>query len=69
MKPLFIVKCSEELALALGARPMVKVDRPNLSFPVHDEPSTHYAEMKTDSGPFAWYWQLDATHKWITRLT
>lgn len=67
MKPLFVVKCSYELAKALGARPLTKVDRPKLSFPVYDEPTTHHAELATESGTLAWYWQLDGTQRWIRR--
>lgn len=66
MKPLFVVKCSGELALALGAHPLVRVNRPNLSFPVYDEPITHHAELSTEAGPLAWFWLLDATHRWVS---
>lgn len=65
MKALFVVNCSEKLAIALGARPMARVRRPNLSFPVYDEPATHHAEMNTEAGPLAWYWLLDGAHRTI----
>jgi len=67
MESLFSVKCSVELARALGARPMMRVDRPALSFPVFDLPMTHHACLKTEAGPYAWFWQLDAGHMSITR--
>lgn len=66
MEPLFIVKCSAELAQALGAAPMPRV-RLDLSFPCHDTPRTHHAELQTSNGPFAWLWQIDSSHPFITR--
>jgi hypothetical protein len=67
MESLFKVKCSSALARALGAKPMPRVPRPNLSFSVFDLPTTHHACLETECGPFAWLWQLDATHMSITR--
>lgn len=67
MEELFNVNCSAALARALGGRPMPRLDRPNLSFPVFDAPHTHHACLQTEIGPFAWLWQLDATHMSISR--
>jgi hypothetical protein len=68
MESLFKVKCSADLARALGARLMTKLDRPHLSFPVFDLPRTAHACLETEEGPYAWLWQLDATHRFITRF-
>lgn len=68
MEALFEVNCSIELALALGAKPMKRIDRPNLSFPVFDAPITHHASLRTAKGPYAWLWLLDGTHMSIVRL-
>jgi hypothetical protein len=67
VESLFSVKCSAELARALGARPMERLDRPKLSFPVFDLPRTHHACLETSCGPYAWLWLLDATHPFISR--
>jgi hypothetical protein len=65
MKPLFVVNCSLSLAIALGARPMPRLVRLKLSFPVFDAPTTHHAELTTENGPYAWLWQLDGAHQTI----
>jgi hypothetical protein len=67
MESLFKVNCSIELAMALGARPMERLERPRLSFPVFDLPRTHHACLQTEAGPFAWFWLLDGVHPFITR--
>jgi hypothetical protein len=67
MEPLFTAHCSAELARALGARPMKRLYRPDLSFPVVEAPRTHHAEFMTEAGRFAWLWILDTTHPFITR--
>lgn len=67
MESLFAVNCSSRLAKALGARPMVRLERPHLSFPVFDLPQTHHAALDTENGPYAWLWALDATHMSISR--
>jgi len=54
-----------KLAMALGAKPLTRLHRPLLSFPVYEPPSTHHAEFLTEAGPFAWLWLLDATHTTI----
>src|SRR5260221_477426 len=67
MESLFKVNCSVELAKALGAKPMQRLDRPNLSFPVFDLPRTHHACLETENGPYAWLWLLDGAHRTIQR--
>lgn len=67
MESLFTVKCSLEMARALGARPMPRLDRPHLSFAVFDLPRTSHACLETGEGPYAWLWLLDGTHMSITK--
>jgi len=67
MESLFKVTCSAALARALGARRMVELDRPDLSFRVFDLPKTHHACFDTEDGPYAWLWQLDGSHRSIGR--
>jgi hypothetical protein len=68
MRPLFSVNCSTQLAIALGAMPMMRLSRPDLSFPVYQRPATHHAELRTKDGLFAWLWFLDNHHRTITRM-
>ncbi len=65
---LFMFKCSADLARALGAKPMVRLPRPNLKFPVHEPVRTFHAAICTDDGWFAWLWQLDRNHPFIEKM-
>lgn len=63
--PQFQAQCSAEMARALGMRPVKRLDRPDLSFPVLERPTTHHALLRTEDGWFAWLWLIDRDHPYI----
>lgn len=62
MKPLFHVRCSVDIALMLGAVPLRRINRPDLSFPVYERLSYPHAELDTEVGIFAWLWRSAIHH-------
>lgn len=59
MKPIYL-KCSEELAIKLGALPAKIVARNELSIPIWDVPE-HCIEIDVGTKPLAWPLLLDET--------
>lgn len=62
MRPVLTINCTSHMANALGAKPMERLHRPKLSFPVYDEPKTLHMEFVTELGLFAWFIQIDSKH-------